>query len=68
MLEHQVDQVEQGNPRDVSVFEDNYLTSSIFGGFTFEWSPEYSESPTFWTEVIAHENFDLFFEKYPKIK
>ena len=61
MLEYQV---EQGNPRDISIFETDKIASLSSGGFTWEKTPE---GKSFWLKVIAHENFSVFFEKYPKI-
>ena len=58
MLERQV---EQGNRRDVSVFEKNRMICS--GGFEWASSPE---GHSFWEDVIKFENFDTFFAKYPK--
>lgn len=51
-------QEEQGNERNVSVFENN-----ITIGFAWD---KTKEGGCFWYEVITKENFDLFFEKYPK--
>lgn len=60
MLERQV---EQGNKRDVSVFECHKSASINAGGFY--WS-ESEEGRSFWEEVISNKNFDVFFECYPK--
>lgn len=60
MLERQV---EQGKKRDVSVFEKNKEQISLKDGFDWDDSEEDDE---FWTEVISHKNFSLFFERYPK--
>lgn len=60
MLERQV---EQGNKRDVSVFECHKSASINSGGFY--WS-ESEEGNSFWEEVISNKNFDVFFERYPK--
>jgi hypothetical protein len=51
-------QVEQGNKRDVTVFEAGKTDG-------FYWS-ETTEGGNFWGEVIHDKNFALFFEKYPK--
>ena len=56
-------QVEQGNKRDVSVFEREKKTTKHFNGFS--WG-ETKEDLYFWDEVIMNKNFDLFFQKYPK--
>jgi hypothetical protein len=54
-------QEKQGNKRDVSVFEKN-KASAVKG---FEWD-ETDEGKDFWTDVINNNDFDCFFEKYPK--
>lgn len=60
MLERQV---EQGNPRDVAVFEKEKLSGKYQGGF--DWYST-TESDTFWRRIIEFESFDTFFERYPK--
>ena len=60
MLERQV---EQGNKRDITVFEKESWTSAANSGFT--WCSTV-EDDDFWTDVIGYKKFDLFFEKYPK--
>ena len=55
MLERQV---EQGNKRDVSVFE-RTCTGGFFWDITIE-------GQLFWSSVIKNKNFDVFFAKYPK--
>jgi hypothetical protein len=60
MLERQV---EQGNPRDVAVFEGEKLSGKYQGGFDW-YSTE--EGDTFWRKIIEFESFDTFFERYPK--
>jgi|GEM_PF-4747932 len=58
MLERQV---EQGNDRNISVFE---RSKAIYiNGFDWASSPE---GHSFWEDVIKDENFDTFFAKYPK--
>jgi len=57
MLERQE---EQGNERDVSVFEEGK-----FAGFYFE---DTEEGRYFWDDVIRNRNFNVFFEKYPKFE
>lgn len=59
MLERQV---EQGNERDVSVFEKERNVYKNWGGFRWD---NTSEGYSFWNEVIDNKDFDLFFEKYP---
>jgi hypothetical protein len=56
-------QVEQGNKRDESVFEENVCNDFNHGGFTFE---NTIEGGSFWTKVLIRENIDTFFEKYHK--
>ena len=62
MLEYQV---QQGNQRNVEVFEDFKYANLENKGFNWEETPEGSK---FWTEVIDYKFFSLFFEKYPKTK
>lgn len=57
------EQVRQGNPADVSVFQDDKRQGRSSGGFYWE---ETTEGHGFWDEVISLKNFDLFFDKYPK--
>jgi hypothetical protein len=56
-------QEEQGNARDASVFENDKWEDIGNKGFSHGRSIEGSE---FWQKVIAENNFDLFFKKYPK--
>ncbi len=56
-------QEEQGNLRDVSVFERDRKEGQCVGGF--EWY-ETKEGKPFWYDIINNEDFSLFFEKYPK--
>ena len=56
-------QVEQGNEKDVSVFEIILDADRYFGGFNWR---DTIEGFNWWSEVIDHKNFDIFFEKYPK--
>ena len=60
MLERQV---EQGNKRDVSVFEGWSCQSKDNGGF--RWS-DTIEGSNFWMQVIDKKDFRLFFREYPK--
>jgi hypothetical protein len=57
-------QSEQGNDRDANVFECNLASGREKGGFTWK---ETIERHEFWGNVIYDRNFDLFFERYPKI-
>ena len=56
-------QEEQGNKRDVTVFEKSKFTPLEVGGFAWNRT---KEKDVFWYEIISNKNFDLFFEKYPK--
>lgn len=60
MLERQV---EQGNKRDVTIFEQCKSISWRNGGFS--WSTT-KEGDDWWGKVIGNRNFDFFFERYPK--
>lgn len=55
-------QEQQGNPKDVSVFEEKNTISKSEGGF--DWR-ETTEGGDFWEEVIMKKDFDLFFSRYP---
>ena len=56
-------QVEQGNPRDVSIFEEDRDMDGRHGGFT--WGKT-SEGHNFWAKILMFTKLDTFFEKYPK--
>ena len=56
-------QEEQGNLRDVSIFESSKSTDLEPGGF--DWYRT-KEKGSFWYKVINNKNFDFFFEMYPK--
>lgn len=56
-------QVQQGNKKNVEVFEIDKISQKYVGGFTWRNTEEGFE---FWENVILFEKFDLFFEKYPK--
>ena len=56
-------QEEQGNKRDISVFENIIRAPVKFYGFSWN---KTKEGWDFWNEVISNKNFDIFFEKYPK--
>lgn len=58
-------QVEQGNVRDVKVFEVSYIVCATDGGFDWD---KTDEGRGFWSRVIGNWDFDLFFKKYPKPK
>ena len=56
-------QVKQGNKADVTMFQKrNYCTVD---GFSWK---DAKEGFVFWDDVISNENFNTFFEKYPKYK
>jgi hypothetical protein len=57
------EQVRQGNPRDVTVFEKNKRAGRDAGGFTWDRS---HISLCFWEAVIGSRDFNLFFKKYPR--
>ncbi len=56
-------QQEQGNARDVSVFERQCDATQYIKGF--EWG-DTQEGWDFWHKVITNKDFTSFFEKYPK--
>ena len=56
-------QEEQGNPRDVSIFENRVTSEQYNKGFAWD---ETKEGYNFWYDVINNKDFNLFFEKYPK--
>jgi hypothetical protein len=57
------EQVQQGNPRNAEVFENNIIANNRLGAFN--WS-ESVEGYDFWEEIIQNGNFAIFYEKYPK--
>lgn len=57
-------QEKQGNERNVTVFEENNIRSFAFKGFSWK---NTKEGDDFWQNIICRKNFDLFFEKYPKL-
>jgi len=56
-------QHEQGNERDVTVFQRDILNGFSKGGFNAD---KTKEGSNFWQKVLIDKNFDIFFEKYPK--
>ena len=56
-------QEEQGNLRDVTVFEEKMSAGMDIKGFAWD---KTKEGWYFWEEVIGNKNFDIFFEKYHK--
>ena len=57
------EQEQQGNERDVSVFERDLYDTIDKGGFNWN---ETKDGAGFWSQVISTRDFDLFFQKYPK--
>jgi hypothetical protein len=58
------EQVNQGNEADVTVFQEERGADKALKGFN--WCNT-EDGHLFWQNVIVTRNFDLFFEKYPKI-
>ena len=56
-------QVEQGNSRDITVFEKDVFAADNEKGFCWD---ETDEGDAFWNDVINHDDFEVFFKKYPK--
>jgi hypothetical protein len=56
-------QVEQGNKRDESVFEENINYNKNSGGF--HWA-DTAEGHSFWNRIIYNRDTGLFYGKYPK--
>ena len=56
-------QEEQGNKKDVSVFEKEKEANNQNKGFNWL---KTQEGQVFWLKVVGYRIFDLFFEKYPK--
>ena len=61
MCEHQV---EQGNKFNSEVFANKISSTIDDGGFDWERT---NEGYCFWFNVIYRKNFELFFNKYPKV-
>ena len=57
------EQVSHGSPADVSVFQERITVGRSGGGF--DWYKT-TGGWGFWNEVIVYNNFDLFFDNYPK--
>ena len=56
-------QVEQGNPRDIYVFEEDKNADRLYKGFTWE---NTLEGHDFWAKILLYGKLDTFFKKYPK--
>lgn len=61
MLERQE---EQGNTRDISVFEKYPNANRSTGGFNWDETPE---TILFWGKVISNRNFKAFYNEYPTL-
>ena len=61
MLEHQYKQI---GKTDISIFQKKRCEGT--GGKGFSW-PATIEGHYFWKRVIHDKNFDIFFERYPKV-
>ena len=59
------EQIRQGNEPDVSIFQNNSFENKRRGGFNWD---ETIDGDTFWRDVLHCEDFESFFEKYPKEK
>ena len=57
-------QVSQGNPPNIKVFQKRRSTGSWKKGFNWVFT---SDGYEFWGKVICIKKFDLFFTKYPKL-
>lgn len=57
------EQVKQGNPADVSVFQRGVTLVVEAGGFVWY---ETEDGYDFWENIISYNDFNLFFKKYPK--
>jgi hypothetical protein len=57
-------QENQGNTRSIAIFKNNRSSTKPQGGFAWFATNEGEE---FWDKVITKQNFDDFFEKYPKL-
>jgi hypothetical protein len=58
-------QIEQGNPKNVAIFENKKEYKEDLGGFNWN---KTIEGHSFWEKVIYEKDFDFFFQKYPKIE
>ena len=57
------EQIKQGNKANVSVFQQRCITDADNGGFDWD---ETTDGLEFWKSVISHQEFNVFFKKYPK--
>lgn len=58
------EQVRQGNMANVKIFQKYKAADLRQGGFSWDRT---DEGRQFWHRVVVCEDFDLFFEKYPKV-
>ena len=58
------EQVRQGNKANVKVFQKYRVADRHQGGFCWDCT---DDGCIFWHYVIMNEEFDVFFEKYPKV-
>lgn len=58
-----IKQVQAGNTKDITVFENNIGSDNICGGFNWD---DTTEGEDFWKDVLVDKDFDLFFKLYPK--
>lgn len=58
------EQVRQGNKPDVKVFQKNVSAGKSIKGFSWHGT---EAGHSFWEKVLVEFNFELFFEKYPKV-
>lgn len=59
------EQVKQGNPEDIQVFENRRDANKNEKGFSWYLT---KEKETFWSDVINYKKFDVYFGKYPEAK
>ena len=60
MLECQID---QGNKEDVTIFQNHLFLDSMLGGFSWDAT---IEGYNFWHKILIEQDFDIFFDRYPK--
>ena len=58
-----LEQENQGNKRDPEIFRKNLRAGVSDGGFTWD---ETEDGFSFWEDIIAEWDLDVFFERYPK--
>jgi hypothetical protein len=60
-----IEQVAQGNPKDISVFEKDSGANKYSGGFNWY---HVKEDGKMWDDVLRCNDFNGFYKKYPKTK